>query len=163
MNSDLEINNSELEKAAAEVLNYSKETELLDIDEFTTENNRKLLKWALDSAERDETGRLTLPLLWKSNKHLLGKDFELSSFNKFNNNPEYLKLMDDTFNIQQSQGIIEKITDINKFCSENPHHSFIPHMGIFNPDKDTSKCLVVFLSNLSEKDKENPNALSQNQ
>lgn len=82
---------------------------------------------------------------------------------KFKKNPQYLSLMHDTFKKQVTDGIIQKIGNIDQFVKENPCHSFLPHMGVFKPDRETTKCRVVFLSNLCEKSKFQPSAVSHNQ
>ena len=170
MNEKFEIDEKELEKATADILNFSNENDLIELDETATEANKKLMDWALDTAERDESGRMVMGILWNShNKHLLGKNFNLSkaillsNLKKFENDKENLKLMDDCFKKQLASGIIETVPDIEAYCKEHPFHSFIPHMGIINPESATSPCRVVFLANLCEKNSENPNALSHNQ
>ena len=44
----------------------------------------------------------------------------------------------------------------------HPEHSFMPFMGVFKPERDTTKCRVVFLSNLYEKNSKSPTAVSHN-
>ena len=49
------------------------------ITEEETETNKKLVKYVLDNTERDEEGRLSMPLMWNHKiSHLLGKNFNLS-------------------------------------------------------------------------------------
>lgn len=55
-------------------------------------------------------------------------------------------------------GILEKIENLEQFRLEHPHCSFIPHMSVFRLDKETTKCRVVYLSNLSDR-----NSLCHNQ
>ena len=70
--------------------------------------------------------------------------------------------MEQTIKEQMKAGIIEKVEDVDKYLSENPGYAFMPHMGIFKPEKETSKCRIVFLSNLGEKEGKSP-TLSNNQ
>ena len=170
MNEKFEIDQNELERATADILNYSNEKDLIELDETATESNKKLMDWALDTAERDENGRIVMSILWNShNKHLLGRNFNLSkaillsNLKKFENDKENLKLMDDSFKKQLASGIIETVPDIDAYCKEHPSHSFIPHMGILKPESESSPCRVVFLANLCERNKDNPTALSHNQ
>ncbi|XP_064087272.1 uncharacterized protein LOC135201905 [Macrobrachium nipponense] len=61
------------------------------------------------------------------------------------------------FKEQADAGIIERIENLDQFKKEHPESSFVPFMGIFKPDRETTKCRVVFLSNLSDKGSMNHN------
>ncbi|XP_068225202.1 uncharacterized protein [Palaemon carinicauda] len=109
-----------------------------------------------------------VPLLWNGKvSHLLSKNERLSklilksNFRKLKQRDGLLQLVDQTIREQINAGIIEPIPDLDVFKAENPQYSFLPHMPIFKPDKDTSKCRVVFLSNL--KDSVDGSSLSHNQ
>ncbi|XP_066947446.1 uncharacterized protein [Macrobrachium rosenbergii] len=139
-------------------------------DDETSEINNDLVKFALDNTVRDERGRLKMPLLWNPKvSHLLGRNRKLATLilranlNKLLKNEENLKLMNDTFQEQAAAGIIEKINDLDDFLETHPEHSFLPHMPIFKPDRETTKCRIVFLSNLCEKDPTKPMTVSHNQ
>ena len=71
--------------------------------------------------------------------------------------------MDQTFREQERNGIIEKIDNLQVFLDEHPDHSFLPHMPVFKPDRQTTKCRIVYLSNLCEHDKIRAITLSHNQ
>ncbi|XP_066950858.1 uncharacterized protein [Macrobrachium rosenbergii] len=64
--------------------------------------------------------------------------------------------MDEAIKEQESLGIIEKIPNLEHYLTEHPEHSFLPHMGVFKLDRDTTKCRVVFLSNICEADPRKP-------
>ena len=111
-----------------------------------------------------------MPLIWNEKvDHLLGKNKQLayqnlkSNFKKLSKKQEYLKMVDDNFKEQVDLGIIERIDNLDQFLEENPNHSFLAHMGVFKPERETTKCRVVFLSNLSEKDPSQAVTLSHNQ
>ncbi|XP_066941414.1 uncharacterized protein [Macrobrachium rosenbergii] len=70
--------------------------------------------------------------------------------------------MDDNVKTQESQGIIEKIPNLDQFFQEHPEHSFMAHMGVFKLSRETTKCRMVFLSNLCEK-RPNGSSISHNQ
>ncbi|XP_068215919.1 uncharacterized protein [Palaemon carinicauda] len=155
-----------LEKQCIEYLDYEKS----QLSEDDKETNKKLVKYVLDSTERDEEGRLVMPLMWNNKiSHLLGKNFNLSrmilksNLTRMKNKPEHLKMVNDVFKEQQNLGIIEKIEDINSFINEHPEASFLPHMPVFKMARDTTKCRVVFLSNLCEKNKSAKSTYSHNQ
>ena len=74
-----------------------------------------------------------------------------------------LKMIDQSFKEQRELGIIEKIDDLDKFLEEHPRHSFLAHMAVFKPERDTTKCRVVYLSNLCEKDPSRTVTISHNQ
>ena len=71
--------------------------------------------------------------------------------------------MDDTIKEQASLGIISKIENIDSYLAEHPEYSFLPHMSIIKPERETTKCRIVFLSNLSETDHKSKLSLSHNQ
>ena len=115
-------------------------------DDVSTETNKKLIKYVLDNFKRLPDGRLELPLLWRPEvSHLLGKNKELatsvlkSSLKKLKNNDRIL-LMNDSFKSQESEGILEKVPNLDSFLAENPNHSFLPHMGVFKLQHETTKC-----------------------
>jgi len=86
-----------------------------------------------------------------------------SNLKKLSRNPEHLKLMDDSIKEQISLGIIEKIPNLDKFLTEHQRHSFLPHMAVIKENNISTKCRVVFLSNLCEKDPKLPRTISHNQ
>ena len=139
-------------------------------DDSSSELNRKLIRYVLDNTTRDKDGRLRMPLLWNSEmSHLLGKNHRLatlilkSTLRKLSKNEEKLKLMDTVIQEQVANGIIKRVDDLENFLEVHPEHSFLPHMAVFKPDRETTKCRIVFLSNLSEKDPNQPTTISHNQ
>lgn len=165
---------SELDKATLEVLKYScdhytnLDTEKYDLDSFDL--NKELVNYALDNTTRNHEGRLVMPLLWNAKvSHLLGKNERLSklilqsNFRKLKNNNVQFNLMDETIKNQENEGIIERIDNLDQFLRYHPSHSFLPHMGIFKMDRMTTKCRVVYLSNLKENDGSKSLTVSHNQ
>jgi len=129
-----------------------------DLDEKDTETNKKLIDFVLQSTKRDPSGCLVMPLTWNSkNCHLLGRNYNLSlnllksTYNKLKNDPEKLLMYDEVFQEQRKLGIVEKVEDVENFLSEHPEASFLAHMGVFRMSNESTKCRVVYLSNLSEK------------
>ena len=47
--------------------------------------------------------------------------------------------------------IIKQIPDMNKFLKSNLSCSFLAHMPVYKMKSDTTKCRVVYLSNLADK------------
>ena len=172
---DINVNlESKINKATSEILDEQSKfvlnIENVTKDNVTSEINNNLVKFALSNCTREDNGRIKMPLLWNSsNSHLLGKNFNLSkvilqsNFKKFKKNKDLINVVDQTFKEQESLGIIEKIENLNEFLSEHPECSFLPHMSVLKPDRDTTRCRVVFLSNLCEKNKSLPVTLSHNQ
>ena len=135
-----------------------------------SELNSKLVKFALDNTTRDDEGRLTMPLLWNPKvSHLLGKNFNLSkqillsNLRRYKTKPHHLELMDDVVSEQEQMGIIEKIPDLDAFLVEHPECSFLAHMAVFKLQRETTKCRLVYLSNLREIDPTKPMTVSHNQ
>lgn len=72
-------------------------------------------------------------------------------------------MMDDSIGEWESSGIIEKIDDLPSFLESNPSHSFLPHMAVFRMNRETTKCRIVFLSNLCERNTKGRVLMSHNQ
>ena len=124
--------------------------------------------YALKNISRDSDGRIKVPLLWNGQvSHHLGKNKNLSKAILKSNlkklSGEHLKLMDQTIKDQVKAGIIEGVDNIDQFLLEHPEHSFLPHMGVFKLDRETTKCRIVFLNNLCEKDPSKKITISHNQ
>lgn len=166
---------SELEKATAEILNEQCNFLLTDdtgvsSEDVFSEHNVELVNYALKGTTRDQEGRLVMPLLWNGKVcHLLGKNLNLSkqilmsNYKKLSKKEGHLLMVDKVFRDQEKIGVIEKVENFEKFLVENPNHSFLPHMGVFKLDRDTTKCRVVYLSNLCEKDPTQTMTVSHNQ
>lgn len=58
-------------------------------------------------------------------------------------------MINDVFKDQEDKGIIERIDD--NYPINNPHHSYLPHMPVFKLECESTKCRVVYLSNLCQK------------
>ena len=111
-----------------------------------------------------------MPLLWRTDvAHLLGCNYKLakaildSNFKKLIKKPSYINLMDESFKEQVKLGILEPIPDLENFMQEVPGYSFLAHMGVFRLKRETTKCRVVYLSNLCGNDSGLPVTVSHNQ
>ena len=162
----LKATNEALESQCSEYLNCRDQLD----DEDETLLNKQLAKFVFENTKRLDDGRLQMPLLWDGKvDHLQGKNFNLAksilktNLKKFSNDPEKLKLTDSVFKEQLDLGIIEEIEDLQGYMDDHPSCSFLPHMSVFKPDRDTIKCRVVYLSNLCENDKNKPRTLCHNQ
>ena len=105
------------------------------------------------------TGRIKEPLKWNAKIcHRLGQNYGLSkkiletNVSKLEKSNKLLAY-DEVFREQERAGIIDRIVNIDDFLRDHPESSFLPHMGVFKPDRDTTKIRVVFLSNLVEQNK----------
>ena len=141
-----------------------------DIDDHDeSELNNNLINYALSNTKRSDDGRLIMPLLWNGNvKSRLASNFNLAKRVLTSNKKKLLK--DNTLEMVHSAikewedlGVIKPIVDYEQFARENPSHNFLAHMPVFRMNKETTKCRVVFLSNLCAKDKHNLHPLSHNQ
>ena len=168
------VDEAELRKATEQMLESESKffTHYDTVEEHctSTETNQRLVEYALGATQRNDQGRLVMPLLWNSKvAHLLGGNKELtiailnSNLKKLKRKPNHLQLMDESFREQEKLGIIEKIDNLEQFLTEHPEHSFLPHMGVFKLDRETSKCRVVYLSNLCQDDSSKPFTVSHNQ
>ena len=158
--------NEAIEATAKQVLNYAEcQNEGKD-----TEINKDLVNYVNENTRRDTDGRVIVPLMWNyKNKHLLATNFNLSksilrsNFSKLCKNPEKLEMYDSVFKEQEENGIIERIDNLDDFMKSNEDISFLPHMGVFKMDRETTKCRVVYLSNLCEKGEGDIPTVSHNQ
>ncbi|XP_068228287.1 uncharacterized protein [Palaemon carinicauda] len=145
----------------------------LDNEVYDLENSElhdQLVKYCLDHTIQNEEGRLVMPLLWNAKvSHMLGRNFHLakvileSNLKKLKRNPSHLQLMNEALKEQERVGIIERIPNLDQFVHEHPEHSFLPHMGVFKLNRETTKCRVVFLSNLCERNSTKGQTISHNQ
>lgn len=139
-------------------------------DDTETFENKKIVANVLDNTTRSEDGRLIMPLMWNesvkpflSQNLSLARQILLANLRKLKKNREQLQMIDDVINSQKIAGIIEPIGNLNLFLNENPNCGFLAHMPIFRYNKETTKCRVVFLSNLAGKDPNKTVSLSNNQ
>ena len=130
--------------------------------------NKDTIDYILSNIDRNDEGNLIIPLPWNNKvKDNLSKNFHLSkqilksNFVKLNKNSDKMIMYDKVFKDQESENIIERIDDVATYLSENRDASFLPHMPIFKMNRETTKCRVVFLSNLCEKS--NSKSVSHNQ
>ena len=156
---DIDINKNQLddsllEKSCSKILNICPETD----HEEDTETNLQLIDYVLTNSIYDSENRLTMPLLWNNKcSHLLSKNYHLakkllkSNFDKLANDPAKLAMYDSVFRQQEELGIIERIDNVDGFLLEHPEASFLCHMGVFRMAHESTKCRVVFLSNMCEK------------
>ena len=163
-------NDNSLNSEYSKCLNFDPEEKIIFDETIDTETNIKCAQYVLDNITRDDTGRIFLPLLWNNKiSHLLGKNFNLakqilaSNVKKLKKHEGHLLEVDKVFKEQESLGIIEKVKNLNEFLEKTLCHSFLPHMAVVKPDRETTKFRVVFLSNLKENDKSMPATFSHNQ
>ena len=130
----------------------------------------ELVNRILNSIVRTPDGRLQIPLLWNEKVvNRLGNNFNLSksilksNLKRLEKSPKKLQMYDEVIKQQTEEGIIEMIDDIKLYSDEHPNISFLPHMGVFKLERESSKCRIVFLSNLTEKSSVSPDSISHNQ
>ena len=72
-------------------------------------------------------------------------------------------MYNEVFKEQKRLNIIKKIDDVKGHLDNHPDCSFfLVHMGVYRMSKETTKVRVLYLSNLCEKSKTQPNAVSHN-
>ena len=139
-------------------------------NELTVEADGVLIDFLVEETKRLPDGRLCMPLLFNAKlKHLLPDNYNLaqmilrSLYKKYRDKPDQMALMDETIKDLESRGIIEKVHNVEQVRTEDPSCSFLGHKPVFKPDKASTKCRIVFLSNKCAKgDKQQP-TLSHNQ
>ena len=154
-----DANDHILSKTMQECLQYDLE------DHTSNANEMSLNKYVLDNTcVRDS--RLELPALWnKSVLHRLPENYGLahsvlnSTYKKLKYQPDKLEQYDEAIKQQLELDIIEEV-DRDSICND-PNVSYVAHNAVFRDSSTSTKCRVVFLSNLC--DKRNPANLSHNQ
>ena len=106
-----------------------------------------------------------MPLIWNSRvSHLLGNNFGLAKrileSQRKKLTSDQIKMIDNVFLEQINMGIIQEVKNIDDIVSNSNSYSFLAHMPVFRPEKPSSPCRVVFLSNLNAK---GSNVISHNQ
>ena len=173
LNDQGEVVDSILEKATESMLeDYYNQNFIESIDNSVEchEINERLIKYVYENTSRDVDGRLVMPLMWHPKvSHLLGTNYYLSNailksfLNKLNNDKTKFDLVQEVFNSQEKLGIIERVQDLDEYLANNPQASFMPYMGVFRLSRESTKCRIVFLSNLVENKPNNQLTVSHNQ
>ena len=121
-------------------------------------------KYVIENSYINESGRLVVPALWDHKViHRLPRNFNLaksvlkSVFKKYKNDKEKIFQYNRVIQDQLDAGVTERVDDPE--ILENV--SYMPHNAVFRENTETTKCRVVFLSNLCEK--QSPLNLSHNQ
>ncbi|XP_064110021.1 uncharacterized protein LOC135217910 [Macrobrachium nipponense] len=153
-----------LQEATDQILNMESQFYLnYDQKVYSDESNRlddSLVDYIFRNLHAKGDGRIVVPLLWNGKvSHLLSRNESLSkavlqsNLIKLLRKKGSLQLVDNCIKEQLKEGIIEPILDLEVFKAEYPNYSFLPHMPVFKPERETTKCRIVFLSNLQESSK----------
>ena len=126
----------------------------------------ELNNFVLNQSGVSEEGRLILPAVWKKSViHRLPDNYSLahnvlkSTYKKQEKQPDKLHQYDMTIKMQLDQGILSEVS--TDALHNNPDISFLAYNAVFKDQNSSTKCRVVFLSNIC--DKNNKNNLSHNQ
>ena len=148
-----------------DVLSYDKN----NYEEGFVELDKSLVDHVVRGTTREADGRLKMPLMWNAgvsdrlaNNFFLAKAILKSNFAKLCKSPGKLKLYDDVIKDQERNGVIRRVDDISTYMREHATCSFLPHMGVYRMGHESTKCRVVYLSNLADR-KHQKSAVSHNQ
>ena len=169
-----EVDHFQLKEAVKDKINDYADIELnyklnqcLDYDETISEGNLKeideqCVQYALENIEVSSDGRICVPILWDNRvAHSLSDNYKLafkvleSNLGKYKNDQTKLNMIDEAITEQLQMGIIEKLSDPNSYRKEYPAASFLAHMPVFKMHKESTKCRLVFLSNLAQRNGKN--------
>lgn len=149
----------------ARTLNYDDK-----VDSNISDIDQSLCESTLENIERDQNGRLIVPLLWQTaNSHLLANNFNLcqkvlhSILKKVNKITGGLEMVDNVIKEQIESNVVERIEDLSEFLLQNHDSSFLAHMPVFKLSRNSTKCRVVYLSNMAEKARGKGFSVSHNQ
>ena len=87
-----------------------------------------------------------------ANNQALARSILFSTLKKHRNDDVKLGKMNENILEHEEAEIIERVTNLDPFLAKNPTASFLGHMPVFRLSKETTKCRIVFLSNVCEKD-----------
>ena len=146
-----------LENICCDVLGHEEVTE----DQFD-EQDQSLINGTLNNITVTTNGRISVPLLWNlktapylTDNYSLASAVLKSNFKKYANHSEILLMMDATIKDQLAKGVVGKIDDLDSLRAHK-NYSFLAHMPIIKLDRSTTKCRIVYLSNLSDKKGKGP-------
>lgn len=144
--------------------------DFLSIDNYIdnldiSEKDKELKKIFLERCERDDNGRFVVSALWNDdaidrlpNNYNLAYKILKSTTEKLNKNQ--IEQYDDVIKQQIQDGVVELINNnVHDFKDEKI--SFLAHKAVYRENNQSTKCRIVYLSNLAEKGK--GNNLSHNQ
>lgn len=143
-----------LEFECEKLLNY--ENSSADNVKFD-DMNLEILNSTLNKIVRRENGRLEVPIVWNAKTYqFLGNNYNISFKilmsvkKKLADRPDHLKLMNDVIAEQFDSGVITQITNLQSYV-KSTNCSFLGTMPIFKLKRDTTKCRIVLLSNVTER------------
>ena len=144
------------ENTLQSVLNYETQLSPKKFSELDIE----LIRYLVVNTGRDiETGRLIMPCLWnKKLEHLLPNNFHLANcvlksiLKKYKKEPLKLEAYNNVIVDQLEKGIIQPVQNINSL-KNNDKISFLAHNAVFRENTESTKCRIVFLSNICDKNK----------
>lgn len=152
-----------LERACADYLDYTDQHNNSDC----SEQNRKIIEYVMKNYSRDSDGRIVVPALWNDSvKHLLPNNFDLaekivrSLYKKLKKDPSKLEQYDQIIKDQINSGVIAPAGNIDDLRNSSSC-SFLAHNAVFRQNAESTKCRIVYLSNLCEN--KGGNSLSHNQ
>ena len=72
----------------------------------------------------------------------------MSNKRKYRDRNEELFMMDAVFREQRETCIIKRVENLSKFLEEDPNYSFLPHIPVFQIDKESTKCRMFFFRSI---------------
>ncbi len=148
-----------IETATTEQLN-SEYCEYLncDLDDQNSILNDEMRDFILrETYQCPKTKRLVMPCLWKfpvihkiSQNYNLAYNILMANIKKLKKNPDRLKQYNEVISQQKEEGIVEVVKNTSDL-RKNKEIAFLAHNGVFRNNNDTTKCRIVYLSNLKEK------------
>ena len=161
-NTSLELDEDLVNKNLNDLLNYDS----FECPKKFSELDMELIKHLITNTLVDmDTGRLIMPCLWNNklikflpNNFYLANSVLKSILKKYKKEPLKLEAYNNVIFDQLNQGIIQPV-EINTVKNNNKV-SFLAHNAVFRDHVETTKCRIVYLSNLC--DKNQPTNLSHN-
>ena len=156
-----EVDEAELEFEQIRVVaDEEKNDEHTEIDDRMVEQDAAAIDYLIDRTIRTPSGRLEMPILYShSVKQYLPDNYRMAQAMarslemKYSKDPEKMNMMNSSIKDLEEQGIIEKVHDIDALMEQDPSCSFLGHKPVFRMEKTSTKCRIVFLSNVCAKKK----------
>ena len=131
-----------------------------------SDKDKELRKFVLREAYFNNENRLVLPALWNEdlidclpNNFSLANSILHSNLKKLRTTPEKLTQYNEVIKQQLADGIIVRVDNLDNLKSDKSS-SFLAHHAVFREKAESTKCRIVYMSNLAQKGEGN---LSHNQ
>lgn len=139
------------------LLNDCLDTEYCDKRERLSNKDKELIYYMINNTERHSDGRLIMPALFNKkcidqlpNNFFLALGILKSVYKNLEQDFDKLLQYDQVIQDQIKTGIVEPVNNLSSI-KNNKNISFLAHKAVFRANTQSTKCRIVYMSNLCEK------------